>query len=117
MPVVHQFQAFALVAHVLLYHLQFGVELAQGEIVGGQLCGEHQPCVLKVGGCGLERGVRRFQLMAHVAEQVGLVADVERKREDILGESRGNRRAVQWTIRSCALAQGGGIGGETREQS
>ncbi len=115
--VVHQLHALAFVAHDLLDHLVLGVELAQGEVIGGQLGGQHQLRVLQIGGRGLQGCVGGFHAVPHVAEQVGLIADRERNGVDVLG-------CMEWPVGAPfrgrlapAPSCSAGIGGGLREQS
>src|ERR1019366_10011413 len=78
--VVDQLQALALVAHQLLDHLELGVGLAQGKVVGSQLGGQHQLSILEIGGGGLQGCVSGLYFAPHASEEVGLIAEVERKR-------------------------------------
>ena len=62
----------------------FGIELAEIEIVAGELRGDEQADVFKVGGVGLIGGFGGFDAAAASAKMIDLVADREGNLEGVL---------------------------------
>ena len=73
-PVIDKIESLTLIADRFLHHLELGVQLTQREVVSSELGGEHQLYILQIGSCGLQRGVCGFNVTAHPAEEIGLVA-------------------------------------------
>ena len=73
MSFVDQLQSLLLKANRFLDHRDFGIQLAQLKIVGRQFRTYQQPHILKVGGRGLERRIRRLHTPPHAPEQVDFV--------------------------------------------
>ena len=96
----------------------FGVELAEIEIVARDLRRDEQADVLQVGGVGLIRGFGGFDAAAALAENIELVVDRERNLKCVLliGSER-NRGAVRWAIAGETLAFDSGAAGERGEES
>ena len=61
-------------------HVDLGVGLAQAEVRGREIGGQHEARVLEIGGRLLGRSARAFDRALHAAEEVDLVADGERRR-------------------------------------
>ncbi|NYH14513.1 hypothetical protein GGD41_001741 [Paraburkholderia bryophila] len=64
----HVIERLLLQFHRLVQHVDLGVELAQREIVGGEVRGQHQPRVGEVVGRLLRRRRRAFHLTTYPAE-------------------------------------------------
>ena len=86
------------------------IELAQGEIVGGEFRGKDEANILEIGGVGLKRGLCRFNGTAALADEVHFVA--HREGQPIIVLRDGSRKwsvGAGWARPRVTLALGGGI--------
>src|ERR1039458_2272429 len=116
MTVLYQLQSLLLNGHRFLHYLDFGIKLAQGEIVGGEFRGQHQIDVVHVRCRGLQSRIRGFQGPPVFSKEVGFVTEQKRNFVGALGERppQGNDFRPMSRV---AVARCIGIGAGLREES
>ena len=84
MPRIHQIQSFLQRFHGAAQDSDFGIQLAQVEIIAGELRGHQQADIFHVGCVRLIGGFRRFDASPAPAKEVHLVVDGERQYKGVL---------------------------------
>src|SRR5579884_635535 len=94
----------------------FGVELAEREVIARQFGGDDQLDVFKIGSARLVSRLSRFNAAAATAEKIGFVADRKGQSECILrGGPQLDLRSAGRTVAGEALTLSGRRGGEERK--
>ena len=86
MTVFYQLQTLLLNVNRFLYHPGFSIEFTQAEVVGGELCGQHQIDVIHIGCRALQRGICGLQSSPVFSKEVRLVAEQKRNLVSALRE-------------------------------
>ena len=96
---IHQLQTLLKVFNRAVQNTEFGIELAESEVIAGKFRGNDQADIFEIRGGSLIGSLRRFDAAAAPAKQVDLIASDERK---------GNVCLRNWTSRR-EVAAGGAI--------
>ncbi len=116
MTVLDQLQSLLLNVNRFLHDPSFGIELAQGEVVGGEFRGQHQVDVVHVRCRGLQGSVRGFQGAPVFSEEVGFVTEQKGNFVGALGERSPHGDNFR-PMSGVAVARCIRIGAGLREQS
>ena len=84
MAIVNESEAFFVVGDGFLHVADFSIQLAQGEVVAGQVRSDEQPDILEISRRRLVLSVGSFNVAANAAKEIDLVAQLKRDLIDIL---------------------------------